>query len=135
VDARERAEIKTTFDLVKVIESAVGKAYKRQKIHPATRTFQALRIATNDELGALSAGLQTGFDILNTGGRMSVISFHSLEDRIVKKFFKTKADTGEAILINKKVILAGSEEIKNNSRARSAKLRIIEKKSPPGRDK
>jgi 16S rRNA (cytosine1402-N4)-methyltransferase len=127
VDAREQAEIKTTFELVKVIEGAVGKAYKRQKIHPATRTFQALRIAVNDELRALTTGINKGFEVLKHGGRMLVISFHSLEDRVVKRFFKTKVDAGEAILINKKVILATSEEIKNNSRSRSAKLRIIEK--------
>ncbi len=127
VDAREMAEIKTTFDLVKVIEGAVGKAYKRQRIHPATRTFQALRIAVNDELGALTMGLRNGFEVLKSGGRLAVISFHSLEDRIVKKFFKAKVDEGEGKLVNKKIILASPEEIKNNSRSRSAKLRIIEK--------
>lgn len=127
VEAREKAEIKTTFQLVAIIESAVGRAYKRMRIHPATRTFQALRIAVNDELGALTTGLQKGFEVLSGGGRMAVISFHSLEDRIVKKFFKTKTDTGEGKLVNKKIILASIEEIKNNSRSRSAKLRIIEK--------
>ncbi len=140
VEAREMAPIETTFDLVAIIEDAVGGAYKRQRIHPATRTFQAIRIAVNDELGTLSAGLNRGFEALNVGGRIAVISFHSLEDRIVKKFFKAKADAGEGILIparnvsgiagaggNKKIIIAGSEEIKNNSRSRSAKLRILEK--------
>lgn len=127
VDAREKKPIETTFELVAVIEDAVGGAYKRQRIHPATRTFQAIRIAVNDELGTLSAGINKGFEVLKVGGRMAVISFHSLEDRIVKKFFKAKVDAGEGVLINKKVITAGSEEIKNNSRSRSAKLRIIEK--------
>ena len=127
VEARERAEFKTTFDLVKVIEGAVGGAYKRQRIHCATRTFQALRIAVNDELGALTTGISNGFQVLKEGGRLAVISFHSLEDRIVKKFFKAKVDAGEGILINKKVIVASAEEIKNNSRSRSAKLRIIQK--------
>ena len=127
VEARERAEFKTTFDLVKVIEGAVGGAYKRQRIHCATRTFQALRIAVNDELGALTTGISNGFGVLKEGGRLAVISFHSLEDRIVKKFFKAKVDAGEGILINKKVIVASAEEIKNNSRSRSAKLRIIQK--------
>lgn len=127
VEARDRAEIKTTFDLVKIIEDAVGGAYKRQKIHCATRTFQALRIAVNDELGALTTGINKGFKVLKVGGRLAVISFHSLEDRIVKKFFKAKVDAEEGVLINKKVILASEEEIRNNSRSRSAKLRIIEK--------
>jgi 16S rRNA (cytosine1402-N4)-methyltransferase len=129
VEARKDREIKTTFELVKIIESAVGKAYKRQKMHPATRTFQAIRIAVNDELGSLQEGLSKGFDALNTGGRMSVISFHSLEDRIVKRFYQGKAKEGKAILINKKPILAGEEELKINPRARSAKLRILEKLS------
>lgn len=127
VEAREIHPIETTFELVAVIEDAVGGAYRRQKIHPATRTFQAVRIAVNDELGALSMGLTRGFEALNVGGRMAVISFHSLEDRAVKKFFKAKVDKGEGVLINKKVITASEQEIKNNSRARSAKLRIIEK--------
>ncbi len=127
VDARANAEIKTTFDLVKIIENAVGKAYKRQKIHCATRTFQALRIAVNDELGALKEGLEKGFEALGSGGRMAVISFHSLEDRIVKRFYQNKAKEEKAILINKKPIIAGTLELKNNSRARSAKLRILEK--------
>ncbi len=127
VEARGIHPIETTFELVAIIEDAVGKAYKRQRIHPATRTFQAIRIAVNNELGTLTAGIQKGFALLKPGGRIAVISFHSLEDRIVKKFFKAKVDAGEGVLINKKVITAGSEEIKNNSRSRSAKLRILEK--------
>src|ERR1035437_7849398 len=104
VDARQKSEIKSTFDLVKILEGAVGKAYKRQKLHFATRTFQAIRIAVNDELGVLQIGLQKGFEILNIGGRMAVISFHSLEDRIVKRFYQNKVKEGKAILINKKPI-------------------------------
>lgn len=127
VEAREKSKIQTTFDLVKIIESAVGGAYKRQRIHPATRTFQALRIAVNDELGALTAGVANGFKVLRVGGRMAVISFHSLEDRPVKQFYKAKEKEGEARLINKKVILASGEETKHNPRSRSAKLRILEK--------
>ncbi len=127
VDAREQAEIKTTFDLVKIIEGAVGRAYKKQKVHCATRTFQALRIAVNDELGVLERGLSKGFEILGERGRMAVISFHSLEDRITKKFFKKLEKEKRAILINKKPILATVEEIKNNPRSRSAKLRVLEK--------
>jgi 16S rRNA (cytosine1402-N4)-methyltransferase len=95
-----------------------------------------LRIAVNDELRVLQTGLEKGFDALKGGGRMAVITFHSLEDRIVKKFFKALASPvglrprekeGKAILINKKVILESSEELKKNPRARSAKLRILEK--------
>jgi 16S rRNA (cytosine1402-N4)-methyltransferase len=127
VDAREQAEINTTFDLVKIIEGAVGRAYKRQKVHFATRTFQALRIAVNDELGVLQRGLSHGFEALGVGGRMAVISFHSLEDRITKKFFKEVEKEGRAKLINKKPILAKAEELKSNPRSRSAKLRILEK--------
>lgn len=127
VEARKKKRIETTKELVEVIKNSVPVAYQRGKIHYATRTFQAIRIAVNDELGALTEGLEGGFKVLKSGGRMSVISFHSLEDRIVKRFFKEKSDAGEGKLINKKVILAGDEEIKNNPRARSAKLRIIEK--------
>lgn len=127
VEAREGGRIETTFDLVKIIGRAVPAVYKRGRIHCATRTFQAIRIAVNDELGALSEGLEKGFKFLKNGGRISVISFHSLEDRIVKRFFKEKAEKGEANLVNKKIITAGEEEIKNNPRARSAKLRILQK--------
>ncbi|MBP6884139.1 MAG: 16S rRNA (cytosine(1402)-N(4))-methyltransferase RsmH [Candidatus Pacebacteria bacterium] len=137
VDARQKGDIKTTFDLVKIIEDAIPAKFRKGKIHFATKTFQALRIAVNDELGALSEGLQSGFDALKKGGRMSVISFHSLEDRVVKKFYKEKEKDESGVLIparlfnhsggNKKVITASIEEIKNNSRSRSAKLRIIQK--------
>ena len=127
VEARREAKIKTTFDLVKIIGDAVPAVYRRGRLHFATRTFQAIRIAVNDELGALKEGLEKGFQALGVGGRMSVISFHSLEDRIVKKFYKQKEKTGETFLINKKPITAKIEEIKNNPRARSAKLRILEK--------
>ncbi len=128
VDARKKTEIKTTFDLVKIIEGAVPNGYKKGRIHFATKTFQALRIAVNDELGALQAGLKSGFDVLKSGGRMSVISFHSLEDRIVKRFFKELEKEGKGKLINKRPIIASEKEIINNRRSRSAKLRILEKK-------
>ena len=127
VESRKKKKIEMTFDLVSIIENAVPGSYRKGKIHCATRTFQALRIAVNDELGALEKGLDQGFKILKSGGRMSVISFHSLEDRIVKKFYKEKEKIGEAIIINKKVILPSIDELKTNNRSRSAKLRIIEK--------
>lgn len=124
---REKKKIETTGELVEIIMNAVPVFYKKGKIHPATRTFQALRIAVNDELNTLKQGLQKGFERLVSGGRMSVISFHSLEDRIVKNFNKEKVDTGEGILINKKPIVPTDKEISENPRSRSAKLRIIEK--------
>ena len=127
IENRKKKKIETTFDLVKIIECAVPNVYRKQRLHFATRTFQALRIAVNDELGALEKGLEQGYKLLKSGGRMAVISFHSLEDRIVKNFYKDKQNKKEAILINKKPIIASKEEIKNNNRSRSAKLRIIEK--------
>ncbi len=105
---------KTTFDLVEV----VGK--RRGKIHPATKTFQALRIAVNEELTSLEEGLEKGWEILKPGGRFAVISFHSLEDRIVKKNFREKGE-------RRKPIVPTEVEIRENPRSRSAKLRIIKK--------
>jgi len=127
VDERQKKEIKTTFDLLKIIEKAVPKIYQKGKLHFATKTFQALRIAVNDELNALKEGLEKGFQVLNKEGRMAVISFHSLEDRIVKNFYREKKNQGLAILINKKPITVGQVELKINNRARSAKLRILKK--------
>ncbi len=127
VEARSEKRIKTTFDLVEIISKTVPAAYRRGRLHFATRTFQALRIAVNDELRILETGLEKGFILLKGGGRMSVISFHSLEDRIVKKFYKALEKEGKVILINKKPILESEKELKNNPRARSAKLRILEK--------
>lgn len=127
VGAREKAEIKTTFDLVKIIEDAVGRSYRGKKIHPATRTFQALRIATNSELPNLEKIIKDGFECLEKGGRMAIITFHSLEDRIVKKAFVDLKNNGLAKMINKKPILPSPEEIKENPRSRSAKLRLLEK--------
>lgn len=127
VEARKKEKIETTFQLVKIIESSVPGSYRKGRLHFATRTFQALRIAVNDELGVLKEGLEKGFEVLKAGGRMSVISFHSLEDRIVKNFFREKQKQDKAKLINKKPITANIEEIKINPRSRSAKLRILEK--------
>lgn len=127
VDARKKEKISTTFGLVKIISESVPAGYRKGRIHYATKTFQAIRIAVNDELGALQEGLVKGFGFLKKGGRMSIITFHSLEDRIVKRFNKELEKEGKAKLINKKPIVASSDEIKENSRARSAKLRILEK--------
>ncbi len=127
VEFRKKQKIKTTFDLVKIIEKAIPAKFRKGRIHFATKTFQAIRIAVNDELGALTEGLDKGFKLLKVGGRMAVISFHSLEDRIVKKFYKGRMMEGTAKLINKKVITSDVNEIKNNPKSRSAKLRILEK--------
>jgi len=127
--AEERKEkpIETSKRLAEVISGAVPIFYRFGRIHPATRTFQAIRIAVNDELRALETGIQKGFEILEKGGRLAVISFHSLEDRIVKNFFRTQATQEKGELINKKPITANEEEIKKNPRSRSAKLRILRK--------
>jgi 16S rRNA (cytosine1402-N4)-methyltransferase len=127
VEARIEKEIATTFDLVKIIEYAVGKYYKGKKINPSTRTFQALRIATNSELSNLEQVIQKGFKRLKIGGRMAIITFHSLEDRIVKKAFVELKSKGAATIITKKPIVPSDEEIKLNPRSRSSKLRLIEK--------
>jgi len=124
VNYRQKKSIETTFELCEIIKMSVPGMYRHSKIHPATRTFQALRIAVNDELGALKTGLRAGYDRLASGGRMAVISFHSLEDRIVKDFNKARAVEG-AVIITKKPITPCPEERAVNPRSRSAKLRIL----------
>lgn len=126
VAAREAAPIETTGRLTEIVTNAVPK-FGFSRINPATKTFQAIRIAVNDELGAIKEALPKAFAKLNPGGRMALISFHSLEDRIVKRFFKEKAEAGEGRLINKKPITPSPQEVAENPRSRSAKLRIIEK--------
>ena len=127
LEQREIREIKTTKDLVEIVERAVPGWYKRRKTHFATKTFQALRIAVNDELEALKESLPKSFESLSVGGKIAVISFHSLEDRIVKNFFKKIKAEGLGKILNKKPIIPSKEEIKENPRSRSAKLRVIEK--------
>lgn len=127
VGARENNRINTTFQLVDIITNAVPGWYRHGRLHPATRTFQAIRIATNNELEVLRTTLEIACARLNPHGRIAVISFHSLEDRIVKHFFKEKVGAGDALAITKKPIVPGEEEVRLNPRARSAKLRIIEK--------
>ncbi|MAZ40567.1 16S rRNA (cytosine(1402)-N(4))-methyltransferase [bacterium] len=126
-EARKEKPIKTTHELAELIKQSVPVWYRHKRIHPATKTFQALRIAVNDELEALKEFLPKGWDALKKDGRLAVISFHSLEDRIVKQFFRNKKHGGEGVLINKKPIVPTEDEIHNNPRARSAKLRVIQK--------
>lgn len=125
VQARKQEPLLTTDDLVRAVESGTPSWYHHRKLHPATKTFQALRIAVNDELGALRMGLATAIERLSCNGRIAVISFHSIEDRIVKQMFRDAAHAGKGSLVNRKPIVASMEETARNPRARSAKLRIF----------
>ncbi|SDJ73194.1 16S rRNA (cytosine(1402)-N(4))-methyltransferase RsmH [Alkalibacterium thalassium] len=139
---RKDRPINTTQELVELIKEAIPAPARRKGGHPAKRIFQALRIAVNDELGALEDSLEAAIDLLNINGRISVITFHSLEDRIVKQMFKSYSklpdlprglpvipDHEQPVLklINRKPIIPGDEELAENNRSRSAKLRIAEK--------
>ena len=121
---RQTRAFQRTGDLVAAVTAALGGA--RGRIHPATRTFQALRIAVNEELGALEAGLDAAVQLLRPGGRLAVISFHSLEDRIVKWRFRAWADQGGVHILTRKPITPDNQELQLNPRARSAKLRVVE---------
>jgi len=129
VEKRKQGRIKTTFQLIEIIKDATPSAYWRGKIHYATRTFQALRIAVNDELENIKRVLPQAISVLSPGGRLVVISFHSLEDKIIKDFFKeaasAKATAGQVKILTKKPITASREELGKNARSRSAKLRAI----------
>ena len=119
IEERKLRSIKNTLQLVEIIKKAVPKRYLYGKLHPATRTFQALRITVNDELNNLERALPQAQELLKTGGRMIVISFHSLEDRIIKNFFKSES----LKILTKKPVTPSIKEIKINPRSRSAKLR------------
>ncbi len=143
VSARETGPIETTLELAGIIEKAIGRgSFKGRKIHPATKVFQALRIAVNDELGSIEEGLKGAMEVLTPGGRVCAISFHSLEDRIVKNFFRElergcicppefpvcRCDNKPKVrLVSRKAVKATDEEIKTNPRSRSARLRVAEK--------
>ena len=142
VEARACGKIESSAALAGIVEKAVGGRYAREKIHPATRTFQALRIAVNDELGHLPKALFDAFNVLEAGGKMGVITFHSLEDRIVKNFFRNLAKQcvcppnapkcvceGRpcAEILTKKPLGPTDQEVKVNSPSRSAKLRVARK--------
>ncbi len=139
---RENAPIKTTLELVDVIRSAMPPAALREKQHPAKRSFQAIRIAVNDELGAVERIMEDAVGLLNPGGRLAIITFHSLEDRIVKIGMNDWAKgctcppnfpvcvcgkKPQVKIISRKPIVSGAEELNSNPRARSAKLRVCEK--------
>jgi 16S rRNA (cytosine1402-N4)-methyltransferase len=131
-EARRKRSITTTGELAELVARALGG--RHGKIHPATRTFQALRIAVNRELESLEAALPQAVELLAPGGRLAVIAFHSLEDRIVKLFFRSMSGYGgepdaSLQIINKKPIEASTEEARANPRSRSAKLRIAERVS------
>ena len=142
VRARGRASIETTLELVDIIKSAMPPQALREKQHPAKRSFQAIRIAVNDELTAVERVLRQAVPLLNPGGRLCVISFHSLEDRIVKNTLAEFArgctcppdfpvcvcgKKPQVRLVNRKPIISGPQELEENPRARSAKLRVAEK--------
>jgi 16S rRNA (cytosine1402-N4)-methyltransferase len=131
VERREEKPFATTLELVEVINDSVPAAYRRGRLHPATRSFQALRIAVNDELGAIEQGLAAAWSLLACGGRVAVITFHSIEDRLVKRTFAALAKKEEAghkgRLLYKKPLIPSAAEVKQNPASRSAKLRAIEK--------
>lgn len=143
VRKREISPIRTTLELVDVIRSAMPPAALREKQHPAKRTFQAIRIAVNDELNSVSEAMDAAIPCLNPGGRLAVITFHSLEDRIVKNAMAAAAKgcicppefpvcvcgrKPQVTVLTRKPIVSGEEELERNPRARSAKLRICEKR-------
>lgn len=142
VEERSKFPIKFSNQLAEIIYNSVPGEYRHGRIHPATRTFQALRIKVNSELDRLRRALENAYRVLSPGGKMGVITFHSLEDRIVKNFFKDKCRVcicpenqvrcicggrPGGVLLNKKVIEAGAQEVKDNPPSRSAKLRGIRK--------
>jgi 16S rRNA (cytosine1402-N4)-methyltransferase len=132
---RARARIETTAELAGLVAGVYArKGWRRSRLHPATRTFQAVRIAVNDEFTQLRAGLEGALRVLAPGGRLAAISFHSGEDRIVKQFMKThSAKGGCGVRVVKKPVTASAEECRENPRARSAKLRVFER-TGEGRD-
>lgn len=141
-EARAKAPIETTSQLVELIKDGIPAAARRKGGHPAKRVFQAIRIAVNDELGAAEDSLQQALDLIDVEGRVSVITFHSLEDRLCKTLFKEKSSLPDLPpglpvipehlkpdfkLVTRKPILPSDEELEENNRSRSAKLRIIER--------
>ncbi len=131
VEARREKPIKTTQELVAIVEASTPAWYHHRRINPATKTFQALRIAVNDELGAVRDGIATALERLSEGGRIAVITFHSIEDRVVKHVFREAAYEGKGTQVTKKPIVPSGTLLAENPRARSAKLRVFEKHLVP----
>ncbi len=125
IEYRKATPIVKTFQLVEIIKNVTPDWYHHQRVNPATKTFQALRITVNDELENLKMFLPQALSAMESGGRLAVISFHSLEDRIVKIFFKEKRQNGEVEILTKKPIVPSQKEINANPRSRSAKLRAV----------
>jgi 16S rRNA (cytosine1402-N4)-methyltransferase len=125
VEAREKGDIKTTHQLVDIVASAVPAPYRHRKTHFATKTFQALRMAVNDEIGSIGDLIESLPAVLKKGGRAAIITFHSTEDRIVKQKMRSQEDT--LSFVSKKAIVPNDEELHTNPRARSAQLRIAQK--------
>jgi 16S rRNA (cytosine1402-N4)-methyltransferase len=128
VARREIQPIKTTLELVEIVRDSTPAIYHRGRIHFATRTFQALRMAVNDELGVVDRGVRAAWEVLAPKGRIAVITFHSIEDRAVKRLFAQFAKQGGSLVV-KKPLVPTRGEVGKNARARSAKLRVIEKNS------
>lgn len=127
VEERRKGPIATTTQLARLVCAAVPGGSRHRRVHTATRTFQALRIAVNDELAALEICLESFSDMLRPGGRAVILTFHSLEDRLVKRRFAEGAREGRWTLLTKKPVQASEAEVSNNPRARSAKLRAVER--------
>lgn len=135
VQSRRQLPLQNSFQLADLVEKTIGRRYQNQKIHPATRVFQALRIYVNDEMGALEEVLPQALRALRSGGRWVVISFHSLEDGLVKRFFRgcsvkggdESGGSGVVKILTRKPLRPSPEEVRENRRARSARLRAIEK--------
>ncbi len=142
IEARGKQPVKTTYELVDIIKKAVPSAARRDGPHPAKRTFQAIRIEVNDELNILNNTIEECVTLLKKGGRLCIITFHSLEDRIVKLKFNKEVSPctcpatfptcvcgkkPRAVLVNRKPVVSNSDELEENPRARSAKLRVLEK--------
>jgi len=127
ITARGKNKIETTKELTEIILKSIGRKYRKVRLHPAARTYQALRIYVNDELTSVEDGVRGAIPLMSTGARICVISFHSLEDRIIKNLYKEMVREEKIKIITKKPVSPGIDEIKVNSRARSAKLRCAER--------
>lgn len=132
IDTRKGGKILTTRVLAEAVERGTPVWYQHRRLHPATKTFQALRIATNDELGAIRESIATALDRLTLGGRIAIITFHSIEDRLVKGAFKDAAYAGKGSIVTRKPLVPSSDELAVNPRARSAKLRVFERCASEG---